>query len=117
MFITDLDSARAAALASRLQEAFPALAVQTGDIPHRSFDLLVNASPCGMQASDPMPIPDAVLDLAAADGRAADVVTNPERTRFLTLAEKRGLKIQFGREMADAQFLALGTAMGVIRRN
>ena len=114
LFISDIDEAQAAALSSRLADAFPDVVVRAGFIPERAFDLVVNASPCGMGAADPLPVPQAVIELIAPDGLAADVVTSPERTRFLELAAQRGLKIQFGHQMAGAQLYALGRAMGVI---
>uniref|UniRef100_UPI003100BAE1 shikimate dehydrogenase family protein n=1 Tax=Neorhizobium sp. EC2-8 TaxID=3129230 RepID=UPI003100BAE1 len=114
LFISDIDEARAATLASRLATMFPDLAVEAGTAPQRVFDLVVNASPCGMNAADPLPVPAAVIALMSPDGLAADVVTSPERTPFLELAAQRGLKTQFGHEMAKAQLFALGRAMGVI---
>ena len=114
LFVSDIDTARAATLSSQLAEAFPHLVFDAGAIPDRAFDLVVNASPCGMGDADPLPVPQAVIDLIPPDGLAADVVTSPERTRFLALAAHRGLKIQFGHEMARAQLMALGRAMGVI---
>ncbi|WP_105439242.1 shikimate dehydrogenase [Neorhizobium sp. T25_13] len=114
IFISDMHQAAAEMLAARLTEAFPGLAISAGDIPERAFDLVVNASPCGMGQADPLPVPQSIIDLMPAAGLAADVITSPEQTPFLTLAAKRGLKIQLGREMAKAQLFALGAAMGVM---
>lgn len=115
IFIGDLQEDAASSLVSRLVDAFPGVRIVSGEIPPRSFDLVVNASPCGMQDTDPLPVPPDIIELMASDGLAADVITSPEQTPFLTLAAKRGLKIQFGREMAKAQMVALGAAMGVMQ--
>jgi shikimate dehydrogenase len=114
IFISDIQKTAAETLAARLTEAFPCIAVLAGGIPERPFDLVVNASPCGMGDADPLPVPQAVINLMPADGLAAEVITSPEQTTFLMLAAKRGLKIQLGREMAKAQLFALGAAMGVM---
>ncbi|MCK8779502.1 shikimate dehydrogenase [Rhizobium sp. NTR19] len=114
LFIHDVDEAAANSLCSRLKEAFPSLAVAAGSIPQRRFDLVVNASPCGMGGNDPLPVPEEVIKAINPGGLAADVVTSPERTRFLELAAHHGVKIQFGHQMAGAQMEALGRAMGVM---
>jgi shikimate dehydrogenase len=114
LFISDLDEQRAGSLADRLADAFPAVTVRSGAIPHRGFDLVVNASSCGMSVGDPLPVPEPVIGLIAPDGLAADVVTSPAQTAFLDSAARHGLRIQPGSDMAKAQFLALGRAMGVL---
>lgn len=114
LFINDIEEVQAETLRCRLAVMFPDLLVGSGPIPQRAFDLVVNASPCGMLAADPLPVPENVITLIAPDGLAADVVTSPERTPFLDLAAQRWLTIQLGHEMAKAQLLALGGAMGVI---
>jgi len=115
IFIGDLQEDAALSLAARLADAFPGVRIAAGKIPLRSFDLVVNASSCGMQDTDPLPVPPEIIELMAAEGLAADVITSPEQTPFLMLAAERGLKIQLGREMAKAQMFALGAAMGVMQ--
>lgn len=114
LFISDINEAQAATLAARLADLFPNLTVQAGPIPQKTFDLLANASPCGMGVKDPLPVPESAMSLMAPGGLVADVVTSPEQTPLLKLAAQRGLKIQLGHEMAKAQLFALGRAMGVI---
>jgi shikimate dehydrogenase len=67
-----------------------------------------------MQANDPLPIPEAVLDAMSGHGLVADVVTSPTITPLLALAVARGLTIQTGEEMAKAQLFTLGSAMGIM---
>jgi shikimate dehydrogenase len=63
-------------------------------------DIAINASPCGMNASDPLPFDPTRL---APTAYVADVVTEPELTPLLAAARERGLTIQVGRAMAEAQ--------------
>lgn len=115
IFINDLQEPDAASLAAQLSAAFPGVAIADGEVPLRNFDLVVNASPCGMQATDPLPVPREVIELMTSDGLVADVITSPEQTPLLTLAAERGLEIQLGHEMAKAQMFALGAAMGIMQ--
>ena len=50
----DPNAAGAKALAGRLSAAYPDLAVQTGSNDPAGFDIVVNASPLGMNPSDPL---------------------------------------------------------------
>ncbi len=43
-------------LARRLADAYPALKLQTGSNDPQNFDVVVNATPLGMKAGDPMPV-------------------------------------------------------------
>jgi shikimate dehydrogenase len=114
LLISDRNDDRAQSLATRLAKAFPSVDITSGPIPIRSFNLVVNASSSGMQANDPLPIPEAVLDAMSGHGLVADVVTSPTITPLLALAVARGLTIQSGEEMAKAQLFALGSAMGIM---
>jgi len=52
----DVNAASSEALAQRLQKHYPALQVDTGDKDPAGFDLVVNATPLGMNEGDPLPI-------------------------------------------------------------
>jgi shikimate dehydrogenase len=67
-------------------------------------DIIANATPLGMQASDPMP-----CDPTAISPRTvvSDVIPKPEMTPFLIAARERGCQVVTGREMVEAQ-AALG---------
>lgn len=115
MTISDIDAGRVTALAARLRQMFPHVEVEAvTSPPMRGFDLVVNASPAGMDSGDASPVPSAIVDSMPADGLAADVITSPEQTPFLVLAASRGLKIQTGADMAKAQFAALGYGIGIM---
>ena len=112
--ISDIDAARAERLAGRLRAEFPATEIGTraGDIGE--LDLVVNATPLGMQSGDPLPLDEDALAGLKASALVADVVTSPEVTPLLAAAKARGLQIQTGPQMAKAQLALLGGHMGVI---
>lgn len=112
--IMDIDQTRANDLCDRLVAAFPNVPFRTGPMEGEAFDLVINASPAGMHAGDPLPVAAEIIDRMPTDGLAADVITSPDVTPFLKQAAARGLKIQTGTEMAAAQLGVLGRFMGVI---
>ena len=102
---------RAAGLAARLAEAFPrvrAHAVEPGAAG--GGDVLVNASPLGMAAGDPPPLP---LDGAGPGTLAIDVVLADRPTPFLAAAAARGAAVQDGRAMLEAQIETIAGFFGV----
>ena len=66
----------------------------------RGFHVVVNASPLGMKASDPLPIDPVSLD---AGTLVADVIMKPAETRLLQLAKERGCPTHPGQPMLDYQ--------------
>src|SRR5690606_22072102 len=101
--IVDPDQARLAALSDRL-DGQGNMSFTTGLKDAGDADLVVNATPIGMNGDPGMP-----LDAGRLSGRTfvADVVTKPEITPLLALARSRGCAIQTGSQMADAQFAPL----------
>lgn len=114
LIIYDRNPERAFDLTARLKTAFPHVDIAAETLPNRAFDLVINASSSGMKADDPLPVPEAILDLLPQGALVADVVTSPQMTPLLIAAAQRNLKIQTGEEMAKAQLFALGQVMGVI---
>jgi shikimate dehydrogenase len=84
------------ALAQRLRTHYPALAVRTGSRDPAGFDLVVNATPLGMAAGDPLPVDVDRLDARSFVG---EVVMQAEITPFLAAARERGCRIQVGTDM------------------
>ena len=74
------------------------------------FDIAVNATPVGMNDDPSVPFP---TDTLTSRTLVADVVTNPKVTPWLAAGLKKGCKIQYGVEMADAQFGLMGRHMGL----
>ena len=107
--ISDIDAARAKALTQRI-------AVMTGVssavAPARAegFDLIVNASPLGMRAEDPLP-----LDLTGLTPETivGDVVIGRELTPILKAARDRGCHVQLGAAMTDNQVAAMADFLGL----
>jgi shikimate dehydrogenase len=92
----DVDPAVAAGLAARLHLHHPALQVCTGVKDPAGMDLVVNATPLGMNPGDPLPI-----DIERLDARTfvGEVVMKSEMTAFLTAAQARGCRVQVGSDM------------------
>lgn len=94
----DIDIARAKNLRDRLLAAF-SVPVSVGT-PDGSCELVVNATPVGMEADDPLPLDLAVL---AREAWIADVIMKPETTRLLVMARALGHPVVAGRHMLDGQ--------------
>jgi shikimate dehydrogenase len=100
MDLFDVDEASSIALARRLSEHYPDLKVRVGSKDPAGFDLVVNATPMGMNEGDEMP-----MDVARIDPRTfvGEVVMKSEMTAFLTAAQARGCKVQVGSDMLFEQ--------------
>jgi shikimate 5-dehydrogenase len=90
--IHDIDAGRRDALVAKLKGKFGDR-VRPGSGDASGVDLLVNATPIGMRADDPLPLELAGLDAATFVG---DVITVPEITPLLRAAQERGCRIQTG---------------------
>jgi shikimate dehydrogenase len=99
----DVNPASSQALAQRLQKHYPQLQVSTGDKDPAGLDLVVNATPLGMNEGDPLPIDVSRLDAATFVG---EVVMRTEMTAFLAAAQARGCRVQIGSDMLFEQIPA-----------
>jgi len=99
----DVNARAAETLAQRLRSQYPALAVSTGLNDPAEFDLVVNASPLGMNDGDPLP-----LDVSRLNPRTwvGEVVLRQEITPFLAAAQARGCRTQVGTDMLFEQIPA-----------
>ncbi len=91
------------ASAERLREHFPRLEVQTGSNDPAGFDVLVNATPLGMNAGDPLPVD---MTRVAPGTFVGEVVMKSEMTAFLHAAQARGCRVQVGTDMLFEQIPA-----------
>ena len=113
LMLFDMNPASADALAARLHQHYPALDVATGSPDPAGFDLVVNATPLGMKAGDPLPFD---IDRIAPDAFVGEVVMKSEFTPFLRAAQDKGCGIQVGTDMlfemipAYLEFFGFGTA-------
>ncbi len=92
----DAHAPSAQALAERLRQHYPALALATGDKDPAGFDIVVNATPMGMNDGDPMPMDVARI---APQAFVGEVVMKREMTAFLQAAQARGCRFQVGTDM------------------
>ena len=101
--VFDVNAASANGLAARLRARYPALQVDTGSNDPADFDLVVNATPLGMNAGDPLPMD---VSRIAASTFVSEVVMKTEMTAFLTAAQTRGCPVQVGTDMLFEQIPA-----------
>lgn len=108
----DAVSASADALAARVRQHYPAVAVAVGSNDPAGYDLVVNATPLGMKAGDPLPFDAARLSPSTFVG---EVVMKQEITPLLQAAKERGCRFQVGTDMlfemipAYMEFFGYGT--------
>jgi len=94
--IFDANSDSADALAGRLRQHYPKLTVTTGSKDPAGFDVVVNATPLGMKAGDPMPMDGSRISPKTFVG---EVVMKQEYTPFLRAAKDKGCEVQVGTDM------------------
>nr|WP_315427530.1 ThiF family adenylyltransferase [uncultured Albidiferax sp.] len=90
-------------LASRLRQHYPALVVETGSNDPADCDLVVNATPMGMNDGDPLPMD---VSRIAPSAFVGEVVMKAETTAFLAAAQARGCRVQVGTDMLFEQIPA-----------
>ncbi len=99
----DVNTASAEALRGRLCNHYPELIVSTGSNDPAGYDLVVNATPMGMNEGDPMPMDVSRIAPATFVG---EVVMKSEMTAFLSAAAARGCAVQIGTDMLFEQIPA-----------
>jgi shikimate dehydrogenase len=99
----DMNPAAAEALAGRLRAHYPALQVHTGSNDPAGHDLVVNATPMGMNEGDPLPMDVSRIEPGTFVG---EVVMRTEMTAFLNAAQQRGCPVQVGSDMLFEQIPA-----------
>jgi len=68
------------------------------------FDLIINASPIGMKANDPLPCN---LETVRIDSFVGDCTTNFETTPFIHIAKQKGCPVITGADMASGHLLSI----------
>jgi len=99
----DANAASAQALADRLRQHHPALQVTVDNKDPQGFDLVVNATPLGMNAGDPLPLD---VDRLSPHTLVGEVVMKAEMTPLLQAAQARGCAVQIGTDMLFEQIPA-----------
>ena len=99
----DPNAAASEALGGRLSEHYPDLQVSTGSKDPQGYDLVVNATPLGMNDGDPLPMD---VDRIAPETFVGEVVMKQQITPFLAAAQAKGCPIQVGTDMLFEQIPA-----------
>ena len=113
MTLFDVNAASAEALAGRLRRHYPALDVQTGSCDPAGHAVVVNATPMGMNAGDPLPVD---IGRVAPGTFVGEVVMKEEYTPLLRAARDKGCPVQVGTDMlfemipAYLEFFGFGTS-------
>jgi len=109
----DASPEAAEALGERLRLHYPVLEVATGSNDPAGYDIVVNATPLGMRAGDPLPVDVARI---APGTFVGEVVMKEEFTPLLRAAQAKGCPVQVGTDMlfemipAYLEFFGFGTS-------
>jgi len=99
IIIDDLDQRRAQQLVDGLSRHFPALSSGCGRIPPQEVTIFVNASPCGMRETDPLPI-----DPVDLEGKIlVEMIMQPARTNLFLAAQQHNCRVVPGLEVLRGQ--------------
>jgi shikimate dehydrogenase len=102
----------AEALGKRLVDHYAALRVRLDSNDPAGYDVVVNATPMGMEDGDPMPMD---VSRIASETFVGEVVMKQEMTAFLSAVQARGCRFQVGTDMlfeqipAYLEFFGLGS--------
>jgi shikimate dehydrogenase len=99
----DVNTASCEALAQRLVKEYPTIQVGIGSNDPEGHDLVVNATPMGMNEGDPLPLDVSRL---APNTFVGEVVMRTEMTAFLQAAQQRRCRVQVGSDMLFEQIPA-----------
>lgn len=99
----DVNTVSAEGLGQRLKQSYPEIEVKTGSNDPAGFDLVVNATPMGMNEGDPLPVD---VKRLSADTFVGEVVMKTEITAFLAAARAQGCRVQVGSDMLFEQIPA-----------
>jgi len=103
MGLFDPNQAASDGLAERLHAHYPDLQIETGSKDPDGYDLVVNATPLGMNDGDPLPMD---VERIAPTTFVGEVVMKQTITPFLAAAQARGCPIQVGSDMLFEQIPA-----------
>lgn len=99
----DARAESAEALGQRLSQHYKALEVRTGSNDPAGYDVVVNATPMGMNDGDELPME---VSRIAPTSFVGEVVMKTEMTAFLRAAQARGCAVQIGSDMLFEQIPA-----------
>lgn len=109
LVIYDIDAGRRDKVIRNVSAACPRQLIEAGTIEDGPFDLTINATPLGMREGDPLPFdPTHLLTTTLV----VDVITKPETTALLALAQSTGHITHSGRHMHRGQAIAAAKFLG-----
>lgn len=98
--VYDPDADKARQVTAAIGEHFGVDAVAAVSNDPAGFDLVINASPLGLKASDPLPVP---VDSLSAGTQVCDILMKNQPTPLLHAAIRQGLRVQPGFDMLIMQ--------------
>jgi shikimate dehydrogenase len=101
--LSDASATMMQGLADRLRRHYPDLKVEIGKTDPDGYDIVINATPLGMNENDPLPFNVSHISPSAFAG---EVVLSREITPFLAAARARGCGYQVGTDMLFEQIPA-----------
>ncbi len=99
----DARAEQADALAQRLVQQHPGLRLHTGQSDPSGMDVVVNATPLGMNVDDPLPLD---VERLSSNSFVGEVVMSQRHTPLLQAALARGCAVQVGTDMLFEQIPA-----------
>ena len=99
----DVNAASSDGLAARLRKHYSALKITIGSNDPAGYDMVVNATPMGMNEADELPMD---VSRIAPTTFVGEVVMKSEMTAFLAAAKARGCPVQIGTDMLFEQIPA-----------
>jgi shikimate dehydrogenase len=100
MRLYDVDAKRGADLAASIRTVDASIEIAVGEPITAGIDILLNASPVGMLSDPRTPVDVSSIEAGII---VFDAIVKPEPTKLLALAEQRGCRTVFGREMMRGQ--------------
>ncbi len=109
--ISDTNKSRAEELARLVVQTFPDCALHAGAPDPEGHDLVINATPMGLHADDPLPLEVSRLK---SDMIVVDIIMDPVETPLLRYAKELGCRVQYGQPMMDCQMKAMSECLNVL---
>jgi len=109
--IFDVDVGRGQTLAHDVGTMVPACEARfAGNPDPKGHDIIINATPLGMQAGDALPVDPMLLPVGSS---VVDVITQPDPTALCQAALARGCRVQGGRAMHQGQAVYAARFLGL----
>lgn len=108
--VCDPNPAQTERLCDRLKQHTPETSVFIGGNDPTGMDLIVNCTPLGMKAGDPLPVE---VSMCMSSAILVDVILKPEVSPMLQLGRSKGMPTQTGRAMLEGQVNAVLTFFGI----